>query len=89
MVLYQMVAHFTMRTYGVNLEFRFVEGISVHRKSRKIRVFSWKCPILHHTCATCSELPSYMSTMTMLLFYAFLTCLPIAPAIKFIYSRRE
>ena len=25
--------------------------------------FSWKRPILHHTCATWSELPSYISTM--------------------------
>ena len=38
--LHQMVAHFTMRTYG---PFRFVEGIWLHRKSRQIRnVFSTK-----------------------------------------------
>ena len=39
MVLYQMVAHYTMHTYGVNQEFRFVEGIWFHRKSRQIRFF--------------------------------------------------
>ena len=39
--LYQIVAHSTMRTYEVNLEFRFVEGIFLKRKSRQIRfVFS-------------------------------------------------
>ena len=32
-----MVAHFTMRTYGVNQAFSFVEGIWLHRKSRQIR----------------------------------------------------
>ena len=32
-----MVAHFTMRTYGVNQAFRFGEGIWLHRKSRQIR----------------------------------------------------
>ena len=32
-----MVAHFTMRTYGVNQAFRFVEGIWLHRKCRQIR----------------------------------------------------
>ena len=35
--LYEMVAHFPMRTYGVNQAFRFVEGIWLHRKSRQIR----------------------------------------------------
>ena len=34
-----MVAHYTMRTYGVNQVFRFVEGIWLHRKSRQIRSF--------------------------------------------------
>ena len=34
-----MVAHFTMRTYGVNQAFRFVEGIWLHRKSHQIRFF--------------------------------------------------
>ena len=37
-----MVAHFTMRTHGVNQAFRFVEGIWLHRKSRQIRFFSEK-----------------------------------------------
>jgi len=30
--LYKMVAHFTMRTYGVNQAFQFIEGIWLHRK---------------------------------------------------------
>ena len=34
-----MVAHFTMRTHGVNQAFRFVEGIWLHRKSHQIRFF--------------------------------------------------
>ena len=57
-----MVAHFTMRTYGVNQEFRFAEGIWLHRKSRQVRVFFRKRPFLHHTCATCFEQPSHMKT---------------------------
>ena len=35
-----MVADSTMRTYGVNQEYRFVGGIWLHRKSRQIRFFS-------------------------------------------------
>ena len=35
--LYQMVAYSTMRTYGVNQAFRFIEGLCLHRKSRQIR----------------------------------------------------
>ena len=59
-----MVAHFTMRIYGVNQEFRFDEGIWLHRKSGQIRFFFLvKCPFLHHACATCSEQPSYTKTM--------------------------
>ena len=61
--LYWMVAHFTMRTYGVHQTFRFVEGIWLHRESRQIRKKNWKRPISHNTCATYSELPSYISTM--------------------------
>ena len=34
-----MVPHFTMRTYGENQAFRFVEGILLHRKSHQIRFF--------------------------------------------------
>ena len=37
--LYWMVAHFTMRTHGVNQAFHYVEGIWLHRKSRQIRFF--------------------------------------------------
>ena len=39
MVLYYMVAHFIMRTYGINQESRFVEGIWLDRKSHQIRIF--------------------------------------------------
>ena len=58
-----MVAYFTMRTHGVNQAFHFVEGIWLHRKSRQIRFIFRKRPILNNTCPTCSELPSYISTM--------------------------
>ena len=34
-----MVAHFTMRIYGVNQVFRFVEGIWLLRNSRQIQFF--------------------------------------------------
>ena len=54
-----MVAHSTMRTQGLNQAFRFVEGIWLHQ----IRFFLQKIPVLLDTCATCSELPSYTSTM--------------------------
>ena len=41
--LYYMVAHFTLRTYGLNQEFRFDEGIWLHQKSHQIRfLFSEK-----------------------------------------------
>ena len=43
-----MVAHFTMRAYGVNQAFRFVEGIWLHRKSRQIRFYVGKSHIFHH-----------------------------------------
>ena len=58
-----MVAHFTIRTYGVNQAFQFVDGIWLHRKSRQIRKTSKKIPILHHTCA---ELPSFISSLEQL-----------------------
>ena len=34
-----MVAHFTMRTHGVNQALRFVQGIWLHEKSHQIRFF--------------------------------------------------
>ena len=63
--LHQMVAHFTMRTCGVNQEFRFVKGNLVS--------FSRKRPILHHTCAAWSELPFYLNTLDWILLLD-LTC---------------
>ena len=64
-----MVAHFPMRSYGENQAIRFVEGICAYRKSREPRkkrkdLFHNS----HHTCSTCSELPSYISTMVTLLY---------------------
>ena len=58
-----MVVQNTVRTHRVNQVFRFVEGIWLHRKSREIQFFLRKRLILLHTCTTCSELPSYISTM--------------------------
>ena len=43
MVLYKIVAHFTISTYGVNQAFRFVEGIWLQRKSRQIIVKDLFC----------------------------------------------
>ena len=39
-----MVAHFTMRRYGVNQEYRFDQGIWLCRKSGQIRFIFWKIP---------------------------------------------
>ena len=58
-----MVAHFPMRTYGVNQAFRCVEGIWLNQKSRQARHFFRKRPILHHNCETCAELRSYIRTV--------------------------
>ena len=46
--LYYMVALIIMRAYRANKEFRFVECIWLHRKSRRIKSFFWgqKKPIL-------------------------------------------
>ena len=56
-----MVAQNTVRTYGINHAFRFVEGIWLLRKSRKINIFSRKIHILQYTRAKYSELPSNIS----------------------------
>ena len=56
-----------MRTHGVYQAFRFAEGIWLHRKSRQIREKkNRKRLILHHTCATCSEVPSHTMLYTIL-----------------------
>mgnify|MGYP001336334235 CR=1 FL=1 len=57
------MVHLTMLTYGVNQEFRFFEGIWLHRKIRQFQLFFSEKIFLHHMRATCSELPSYISTM--------------------------
>ena len=66
-----MVAHFTLRTYGVNQEFRFDEGIWLHQKSGQIRFFFEKYLFLHHACATCSKQPSYIKTMVYIVYRTF------------------
>ena len=48
-----MVAHFTMRTYGVNQVLRFAESVWLHRKSRNIPFFFSEGPVLLHTFAKC------------------------------------
>ena len=47
----------------VNQAFRFLEGISLPRKSRQIHFFFGKEPNLHHIRATYPELASCISTM--------------------------
>ena len=42
-----MVAHFIMRTHGVDQAFRFVEGIWLHRKSHQIRFFLSEKDLVH------------------------------------------
>ena len=63
--LFEMVTHFTMRTYGVNQAFQFVNGIWIHRNSRQIR-FLLKRPVLLYIRATSSELPYHTRTMNIL-----------------------
>ena len=58
-----MVDQKTVRTYAVNQVFRFVECIWLQRQSRQMRKGFRKRPVLLHTRATCSELPSYIITM--------------------------
>ena len=70
-LFYKMVAHFTMRAYKVK------SGISICERHLVTSndFFSRKIPILHHSCATCSELPSDIGTMGRILNLA--TCLYI------------
>ena len=53
-----MVAQNTVRTYGINHVFRFVMGIWLRQNSRT------SSTILLHMYATCSALPSNISTMS-------------------------
>ena len=62
-----MVAENSVHTFEVNQVFRFVEDIGLNQKSRQIRFVIRKRPILIHMCATCSELPLYISTMPVTL----------------------
>ena len=58
-----MVAHFTMRTHGVNQAFRFVEGIWLHRKSHQIRFFSENDLVYIIRAQELNEQPSSIKTM--------------------------
>ena len=58
-----MAAHYTMRTYGVNQAFRFVEGIWLHRKSRQtIFIFGYDLFYIIRAQHVLSY-PSYMYIM--------------------------
>ena len=68
-----MKAQKTLHRLRPNHVFRFVEGFRLNRESRQIRKKNLKIPILLDACATCSELPSYISTMIGALL---ISCLP-------------
>ena len=58
-----MVAQNTLRPYGIKQEFRFVEGIWLHRMSRRIRIYFGK-DLPYFICAQHGfGLPCYISTM--------------------------
>ena len=63
-----MVAQFTLRKYGVNQTFRFIEGIRLYRSVVTTDFFLGKVLCVDHTSATCSDLPSYISTMLLTAF---------------------
>ena len=54
-------AHFSIRTYGVNQEFRFGGGFLVTSKESSNPFFFRKWPFLLHTCATCYQNPVFFS----------------------------
>ena len=81
-----MDAQIPVRTYGDNQVFRFIKGIRLHRQSRQIRFFSRKRPALLYTCATCSELPSYISTMVRMGFQGQLIYRPNYNIVKQTFS---
>ena len=59
-----MVAHFTMLTFGVILRhFDFLKAFGHIEGIVKVEKKILKRPILNHMCATCSELPYYVSTV--------------------------
>ena len=64
--LYQLVAQNPVRTYQVNQAFRFVSK-AFRFIDRVVKSdFFQKSVILLQTCATCSELPSNISTMVLI-----------------------
>ena len=61
-----MVIHFTMRTYGVDQAFRFVEGFWSHRRSCQIRFFLLGNELSHFIRAQhVLSYPSYIRTMIL------------------------
>ena len=58
-----MVAQNMVRTYGVYLVFRYVKAFGYSERVVKSEIFCRKILIFLHTCATCSEIPSYINTM--------------------------
>ena len=58
-----MVAHFTMRKYGLNQDFDLLKAYDYIERVVASDFFFRKSPFLHHTCATCSEQPSHIKTM--------------------------
>ena len=77
--------HFTMRTYGVNQAFRFVEGIWVHRKRHQIRKKGKDLLVVHnmfwatilHKCHGSPSVCAYFkrALYTFIVLKAFLTAI--------------
>ena len=63
-----MVAHFTMRTHGVNQAIRFVKAFGYIERVVKSGFFFRKRTILLNMCPTSFELPSYISTVANILY---------------------
>ena len=64
-----MVAKNTVRTHGVNRLFRFVNGMWL-RCVIKFYIFFGK--VIFHTCTTCSELPSFIRTINIIMLHSLL-----------------
>ena len=62
-----------MRTYGVN--FDLLKAFVYIKRVVKSDFFSFrKRPLSHQTCATCSELPTYISTMIIIMVFILDGC---------------
>ena len=62
-----MVAHFTMRTYGVIRNFDLIKAFGYIERVVKSDSFFGKYILSHYACATCSEQSSYIKTMANVL----------------------